>query len=194
MNKRTLWALVLPVFFAGCAAMSDTECRIGDWYGAGLKDGQAGKTSQLAAYAEACQKVGVTTNLTQYNQGREQGLLSYCTPQNGYRVGRDGAGYAGVCSPALQAAFLPQYELGRQQFMLARDIAALENRLDYLQRERARIRDRIAVSASEDERRNLLYQLDSIGYEEQQAQQEWQRLKAAQAMPVPAPAPLPVYR
>ena len=43
----------------------------------------------------------------------QQGLRSYCTPQIGFREGRQGDSYAGVCPAHLEADFLAGYSDGR---------------------------------------------------------------------------------
>ncbi|QNM95796.1 DUF2799 domain-containing protein [Chitinimonas koreensis] len=139
----------------GCAAMSEAECRSGDWYGVGERDGREGRSSQLGAYAEACQKVAVMPDAGEYSRGRERGLRAYCTPENGYHEGRNGQSYGGVCAPELQAAFLREYERGRERYELRRDIDALENDIANWGRELDRLADQIAKAPNEDERNKL---------------------------------------
>ncbi len=39
--KARLGALLL--LLTGCSSLSESECRIGDWYGLGYQDGQTGQ-------------------------------------------------------------------------------------------------------------------------------------------------------
>lgn len=98
----------------GCATLSEEQCLIGDWYGIGVSDGQAGYTmNRLDDHAEACARHGVAPNTTAYAEGRAQGLRSYCTPHVGFREGREGDGYAHVCPADLEPDFLQGYSDGR---------------------------------------------------------------------------------
>lgn len=160
MKKVLLIALTL--FLSGCAALTESECRVGDWYGLGLRDGQQGRTSQIAAYYEACRDLGVKPLLADYNRGRNQGLLAYCTPENGYRVGLAGDSDNAVCPAALQPAFQRAHERGRQRYLIVSEISSLEYEQDRLDRERWKLEERIARSDDEEERRHLLGRLRSI--------------------------------
>jgi hypothetical protein len=98
----------------GCATLSEEQCLVGDWYGIGVSDGQSGYSFQrLGEHNEACSSHGVIPDAALYEQGRQQGLRSYCTPQIGFREGRQGDNYAGVCPAHLEADFLAGYSDGR---------------------------------------------------------------------------------
>lgn len=161
---KTIGVLLATLALGGCAAMSEAECRTGDWYGVGESDGRAGQPSRLGSYAEACQKAGVLPDPAEYSRGRERGLLSYCTPESGYRAGVSGQSYQNVCMPERQAAFLQEYERGRVRYELRRDIDALEQDMSRWSREMQRVDGLLAKKpANEEERRKLLRERD--GYE-----------------------------
>ncbi|WP_269533125.1 DUF2799 domain-containing protein [Chitinimonas sp. BJYL2] len=166
----------------GCAAMSDAACRAGDWYGAGEKDGRNGREDRLADYAEACQKVGVLPDPAEYAKGRERGLLAYCTPENGYREGREGRSYQNVCAPELQAGFLQHYERGRLVYELRRDIERLENDLRRWSGELAVLQDKIRKAASDEERKRLRREWHDLDRARRDAEVRLQLLHARQLM------------
>ena len=86
---------------AGCTTMSKDQCLAGAWGEKGYQDGVSGyRTSRLDDHAQACAKFGVAANPSAYLSAREDGLRTYCTWENGFRQGRQGASYGGVCSPA----------------------------------------------------------------------------------------------
>jgi hypothetical protein len=119
----------------GCATLSEEQCAIGDWYGIGQSDGAEGRShARLEEHVEACQRHGVTPDHILYEQGRQQGLLSYCTPQSGFRAGRHGAGYDGVCPAHLEGGFLTAYADG-QLIRAAQSVydAAINDENRYLQ-------------------------------------------------------------
>lgn len=112
--------ITLSILFAagavlnGCATLSEEQCLIGDWYGIGVSDGAAGYSyDRLSDHTEACAEHGVLPNSRLYEDGRQEGLRSFCTPQVGFREGRQGDGYAGVCPSHLEGDFLAGYSDGR---------------------------------------------------------------------------------
>lgn len=98
---------------AGCASMSKDECRVVDWRTVGYEDGAAGRASDtIGRYRKACASVGVAPDLDAYRAGRAEGLREYCRPENGFRVGANGAAYGGFCPADLAAAFTQAYDSG----------------------------------------------------------------------------------
>ena len=105
--------LIAGLFGAGialsaCQTLSKEECVAADWTVIGETDGAAGHAPQdrFARHVKACAKAGITPNQTAWNQGYQAGLVRYCTPANGLRVGEAGNIYANVCPLDKSAAFL----------------------------------------------------------------------------------------
>ena len=148
----------------GCATLSEEQCLVGDWYGIGVSDGAAGYTmSRIDDHAEACARHGVSPNINAYSEGRARGLVSYCTTGVGFREGREGDGYAGVCPADLEPDFLAGYSDGR--LVLAAQTAvntANNDRARYEQQARdleAQIRNEETAAAAEgltDEQRRVI--------------------------------------
>ncbi len=117
---RTLLAcctsLLAAALTSGCAGgLGKDECRTADWRTIGYEDGLHGlPADRIGAHRVACAKYSVTPNLVAYTEGRERGLLEYCQPKNGYRVGLYGRSYANVCSGPTEPAFVDGYRYGRQ--------------------------------------------------------------------------------
>lgn len=117
---RTLTAcaagLLGAALAAGCSTgMGKDQCVAADWRTIGYEDGLQGSPAErIGVHRTACAKHQVTPNLTAYLEGRERGLVQYCQPRNGYRVGLRGGGYADVCSGETEAAFVDGYRHGRQ--------------------------------------------------------------------------------
>jgi len=98
----------------GCATLSEEQCLAGDWRGIGYQDGAQGYNwDRINQHYEACQGAGVAPDQTLYEEGRQQGLLSYCTPGSGFYAGRNGSSYRGVCPGNLEGDFLSGYSDGR---------------------------------------------------------------------------------
>lgn len=105
---------------AACATLDPEEraraCAATDWERYGLNDGKLGVTTSSRADAfEECADVGQPVDLAAYQRGRTDGLVEYCTTENGYRVGYEGRKYTKVCPPTLEPDFLQGYDLGRKE-------------------------------------------------------------------------------
>ncbi|MBE9609370.1 DUF2799 domain-containing protein [Chitinilyticum piscinae] len=159
---KRLASLSLLALLSGCASLSESECRTGDWYGIGLRDGQAGRDSQIAQHAEACAELGIKPRLDLYNRGRTEGLRSYCTPENGYRVGLAGSASGNICPAENQAAFLAAYQRGYERYRLQRDLDDLDRRIEQRATERGKLEEKIATAKDEKDRRRWLRDLDDL--------------------------------
>lgn len=143
-------SLLAAALLAGCASMSEDQCRRADWGEVGRRDGGEGfRPDRLDDHAKACAKVGVTPDGPLWRAGREHGLHHYCTAPKGREVAARGGGYTGVCDAAGEQAFLRGFAVGRQ-------IRELNQLLGSNQAERQRAIDRLAQKDVPDaERRNL---------------------------------------
>jgi hypothetical protein len=115
---------------AGCNSMSEQECLATDWRTVGYEDGVNGYAGdRIGRYRNACGEHGVTPNLGEYQTGREQGLVEFCKPVNGFRVGARGAGYSGVCPADLDQSFVDAYQSGRQLYSLRSRVGSAQDEL-----------------------------------------------------------------
>jgi hypothetical protein len=153
-------ALACSMLLASCATMSPEECQRANWHAVGLRDGQQGAAPDLLGRrAEDCAKVDVAIDTQAYEQGREQGLRSYCRLENAVPLGLSGAPYAGVCAPAIEGLFVPRYQAGRAVYLLRSGLQNLDERTQRLERrlhELRRDEDQRLRSASSDAERNQL--------------------------------------
>jgi len=134
---------------AGCASMSESECKTADWYRKGLADGTAGRSdAYLAQHHEACAKAGVTPDVAQWRRGWDEGLRSFCTPAVGWREGLAGHGYSGVCIGRNEAAFMQAWRAGSEVYRIDNQIAANT-------RETEKLEKQLEASQNADERKNL---------------------------------------
>ncbi|MEM1299796.1 MAG: DUF2799 domain-containing protein [Pseudomonadota bacterium] len=116
---RTITFGLLACHVAACSNLSPEQraatCAQTDWQRYGENDGRLGvATSDRAGDFRSCANVGQPVDLTAYQTGRARGLESYCTAENGYRVGYEGRSYDRVCPSATEPDFLQGYERGRQ--------------------------------------------------------------------------------
>jgi hypothetical protein len=111
---------IMMVLLGGCAAMSEQECLSADWYERGIVDGRAGyPASRINSYREACAKVQVRPDVTQWEQGREAGLEEYCQLPAAIQRGLDRYSYAGVCSdPSYERLYTAAKALGDARYQI----------------------------------------------------------------------------
>ena len=172
--SRFLCALAGAALLAmsGCASLSPEQCKQADWRQIGYADGIKGLPgSQIDEHASACASLGIRPNLDLYLQGRQQGLLSYCQPENGFQVGRRGATHiAGDCPVNLRYGFLQQYDLGRQIHALESELSS--RRSDLI----GKIRSELARSdLPSDRRKSLLDEYNSlVSRKESMVRDTWQ--------------------
>lgn len=126
-------AIALACFalgLAGCASMSKDECLTVDWRTVGYEDGAAGRGGEaIGRHRKACADHGVAPDLRAYQAGRAEGLQEYCQPQNGFRIGANGAAYGGVCPAELAPAFTEAYETGRGLYQHEYRVGAAAGRI-----------------------------------------------------------------
>ena len=108
--------------------MTEEQCVAGDWYGAGLEDGAAGRL--LASFDEragVCSEFGVRADYNTYKDGRDAGLSRLCTDAGGFEFGSGGSAYWGVCSADAEPAFLGGYLTGKRRFFAAGAVGEAED-------------------------------------------------------------------
>ncbi len=133
------------VFVAGCASLSEDQCRAGDWFSIGYTDGTKGRSlSHFTDHARACNEYGIAPNQTEWIAGRTQGLPVYCTVENAYRIGRSGDRLNAVCEVADLAQLERANYRGLRYHDIGDEIRDAESELDD-------IRDEIAALDPEDD-------------------------------------------
>jgi hypothetical protein len=128
---RPLLSLLAALLLAGCATLSPEQCRNADWRQIGFADGANGASAaRINDHAKACAETGVRPDLDGYLRGREQGLVNYCRPENGFAVGRGGnVPNAADCPEGMKPAFMDQYRRGQEIHLLESDLAQRRARI-----------------------------------------------------------------
>ena len=62
-------AIAACLLLSGCAAMSESECRTGDWYALGERDATLGQRPLIERYADQCTRYGVRPAESDYLAG-----------------------------------------------------------------------------------------------------------------------------
>ena len=144
MRALAAIGLAASVLISGCATMSESECLTADWRAIGYEDGSAGRpATQLGTRRQACAEFGVTPNAEAWTAGREEGLLNFCVPSNGFRIGRAGQTYSGVCPGQLEANFMYGFREGRVIGDAEREVRSSERTVSSAKRELEGIDDKI---------------------------------------------------
>ena len=148
-SRYSLWPCVaLTLVMSGCSSMSQNECLMADWRTVGYEDGVNGYSGdRIGQYRKSCAKYGVTTNLDLYQKGREQGLLEFCQPANGYRAGTQGRSYNGVCPASLEPKFMAAFDSGHQLHVLQSRVSNTDAQLEYKRGELNRLEHGMAAKA-----------------------------------------------
>ena len=123
-------AYCLVALLAGCASLDQGECRTANWYAIGMEDGARGRAlDRMGDHRRACAEHGITMDADRYVAGRNEGLKTFCTFQNGYTQGRSGNGYSGACPVDSAKLFLAGHQRGRELYELHRRHEGLEREI-----------------------------------------------------------------
>lgn len=171
MHARRLLLLALLAILSGCASLSETECRTGDWEDIGFRDGNRGAGEDRASdHAEACAEYGVQVDRKAWKRGYRKGLDAYCTPENAVEVGLGGGNYGGVCPPESDREFSTHWRAARVVYEQRQRVSQLDSRrreLEYAYRQSENERERYDIRvemARIDEQ--LRYERDRLYHEE----------------------------
>lgn len=127
-------ALLAALALAGCATMSDKECRAADWEAVGRADGVRGALpDELERHRKSCALHGIVPEEQRWREGYAKGLDEFCTPKGGYIAGRSGSGRKQACAGKPQeTAFLAAFAHGQEVHTLLREIRELYRALHEL--------------------------------------------------------------
>lgn len=175
-------ALAVVGLLAGsCASLNEDQCLAGDWEGIGYVDGANGyTTARFGDHVKACAQYRITPDQDLYLTGRARGLPAYCTLERGFRVGREGGTYQGVCPAPLERPFLSGYADGQivwdAQQRLTRAVNEIANAETRSRDAETRIReeeDRLAVTGlADDERARIRERLKRLRDDRRDAERD----------------------
>lgn len=122
-------AVVGVLWLNGCATLSKRECLEGDWERVGRQDGNQGQPRRLQKHMEACAEYGVVPDQARYESGYKDGVALYCTPSNGFQIGKSGGVYQSVCPSSLEGQFLARYRAGREIYQVEQQLRSISSRM-----------------------------------------------------------------
>lgn len=128
-------AALFVFLLAACAELGKEACEQGDWLTIGQRDGSRGRDAAFAErHEESCGKYGIGVDTVVWEQGRQQGLRVFCTPQAQYQAGRDGRPFNGICADENLPVHREAHETGRKYYTLTRRIEMLRAEIRDLRR------------------------------------------------------------
>lgn len=161
---RTFFTLTLlaTALLAGCASMSESECRVADWGRVGFADGARGEGERrLAAYAEDCGKIGIAPDASAYRSGWDSGIVQFCTPANGWQEGQQGhTGKVAACQGQ------PGYALFARYFDAGMQVYRTREEMERNDRETNRLQKRLEASTKDDEKHRLRDELRDVDHQQ----------------------------
>lgn len=168
LKHRLPWLLAAIALLcnSGCAVISEDQCRAGLWYERGLQDGARGRSQALIyEIAQECQQHGVRADSEAWLRGHEMGVEQFCTPENGYYLGRRGHSYEGVCTGPTADLFMGEYQRGLAHFEVEQRYRQLQERQDYLEYELGALQAAIRAEENESRLQELRLQRRAVARE-----------------------------
>lgn len=110
-----------------------SNCSNYDWYEFGRRDGARGlNLDRLEHFQNLCGEAFSGENQTMYLNGRNAALVEFCTPRNGFELGRLNIAYQAVCPMNLEEPFLQAYQKGTEARELELENKRISNRMNEL--------------------------------------------------------------
>lgn len=194
LRKKGLATALLLVastgLLQGCATLSGNECETADWWLIGQEDGAEGlPLVHLAEHRESCAEHGVTPDQDAYAKGHRSGLAVYCTRFTGYKVGRSGQPYHGICEGPLAEAFEPGLRRGRmvrtletEAWDIKRKRETLRDTIGRTEHERKTLQEKLAADESiPQDRESMAEKIEELGRELEALRQEYENSAQTQA-------------
>lgn len=131
---------ILVASIIGCSHQqktnpADVACAGIDWWEVGRTDGVSGHAVyKLDDHKRRCNTGENPVDIDLYLNGRDAGLIDYCTPQQGFSAGHSGQLYENVCPLNLEPAFKRAYDTGARLAALESQDIDLEARIANLSR------------------------------------------------------------
>lgn len=134
MSSRFFISLIVLGLVSACAGKQEkASCEQRDWYETGRRDGSQGATlDRLVNYKKECGSQFNSFSETIYTNGRNSGLVEYCSPENSYELGRMGIAYLYVCPSITESEFLAGYRRGQDARKLEIENQKLDAEIDTL--------------------------------------------------------------
>lgn len=109
------------------------SCANSDWYEIGRRDGASGASpDRIEIYKGKCGQRLENESEDMYINGRNAGLVEYCTGKNGFELGRMNVAYNHVCPHSMEKDFLVAFERGVRARNIEMENKKIETRIEAL--------------------------------------------------------------
>lgn len=133
---RGVVLLVPLALLGGCATLDESACARGDWFTVGANDARYGhRADRISEHQRACGKHGYGVDQQAYLAGYQEGLVSYCTPAQGFHSGRNGSRFPDQCPVEAARRMRQGYELGSEVHAIDRELDDYQREIDKLTKE-----------------------------------------------------------
>lgn len=115
MKKICLGLLMFTM--SGCFGKKSLNCSSIDWTRKGLDDGKLGFDEvKVLELKKKCEEQGVEASVVDYKEGWLLGIEIYCSPQNAFKLGREGqkALEKNNCPVEFKTNFAESFKLGKE--------------------------------------------------------------------------------
>ena len=164
--------LGLLCLISACATVSKNDCANGEWELLGEKDGAKGHGAErVEDYKTTCAEFGIQPDSALYERGRLAGLDRFCTVSGGLTHGRSGRTYNNVCSVDSEDDFLRAYDIGLELHDIDGQLGDIRQQIQRLES------DYRSDNITDQQRRNIQYQVQDLQRQYQWKQQELSRLE-----------------
>lgn len=138
LNSTPLYLLFSVLLFTilGCTHTEKLaqSCQEIDWYEIGRQNGTKGlELANLKPVRVICKDSDQSLAEALYYNGFDAGVVQYCTPENGFELGRNNREIKNVCPVMLNAAFQKRYYQGRRFAELTRQSQELNKKMQNLE-------------------------------------------------------------
>jgi hypothetical protein len=125
--RTCLPTALIALGLSGCATLSESQCRSAAWSDIGFRDGRDGRVAdRISEHTAACTEYGIVPDRAAYFEGRDEGLVQYCTMHNGFVVGSKNESYEGVCAVLDERQFLAGFNPGKELYRARERLSEVE--------------------------------------------------------------------
>ena len=101
--SKIMIAAASTIVLTSCASgpkITPEDCAGADWYAVGVQHGKVGaNVTEINLAVKACGETATPVNIDRYNEGRAEGLKTYCTPLTILEAAAQGQGDPYSCDP-----------------------------------------------------------------------------------------------
>ena len=132
MKSTILTLLILPFVLISCTSViTKHDCKK-DMTAFGLEHGKLGLAKLTDEIRSVCQSKDQTVDLEKYETGFNMGWSSFCSPFNGYELGRKGDAYKSFCPAEKESLFHKKFLIGKSVYEKKDQVVEFEDKIKEL--------------------------------------------------------------